>query len=295
MNDIPHKRFLLLLLAFFLSMQAVSAINLTKFWLIKKDTGDIETMRNLILPEFTSDEHINLLFEFADAKLSHNTGNVSWAISMYTNGALHTRLEDQYYTPEITGDSFTHWRVLNIPIPETPGVHIIELTITDHVTGLDDSAAATYYVKNPDSSAPYHQPPTARSLDEILTSFDLKTIKVTKNHNNILVEYSCDEFVDYAALFSQFVGIIIQSAFAHPDTAYIVVIPKVRGIPMIRVWAATDKILDYAVGETAFSTFYRDSIHADFSVFKGALITGNSFIVPNEMPGDREASAEGNL
>ena len=295
MNNFPVKRFLLLLLAFFLFMQAVAAIDLTKLWLIKKDTGDIETMRNRVLPEFSSDEQINLLFEFTDAKLSQNTGDVSWSISFYTNGELNSRLDDQHYSPEIIGNNFTHWRVLNIPIPETPGVHIIELTITDHVTGLKDNASATYYVKNPDGTAPYQQPPSTRNLNEILTSFGLNTIEVTKNNNNILVEYNCGEVVDYEILFNQFVSIIIQSAFANPDTGYIVVIPKVSGIPVVRTWAVTDKILDFAVGEVTFSTFYRESVHADFSVFKGTLITGNSFITPNELPGDREASASGNF
>ena len=190
MNNFPVKRFLLLLLAFFLFMQAVAAIDITKLWLIKKDTGDIETMRNRVLPEFSSDEQINLLFEFTDAKLSQNTGDVSWSISFYTNGELNSRLDDQHYSPEIIGNNFTHWRVLNIPIPETPGVHIIELTITDHVTGLKDNASATYYVKNPDGTAPYQQPPSTRNLNEILTSFGLNTIEVTKNNNNILCSHS---------------------------------------------------------------------------------------------------------
>ncbi|NQT57519.1 MAG: hypothetical protein HQ557_00910 [Bacteroidetes bacterium] len=297
MRRTSPKHLLLMILLLVGILQTIPAVEITKYWLIEDDTGDVATMHRLTLPEYTYNEQLKLLFEISDAKLSNNTGNVSWVISFYTNGRLDTRLEEQFYTPELDGDSFAHWRVLSIPIPEIPGVQSIKLTITDHISGLEKSASATYFVKNPDGKAPFLQPPTSESLEEILAGFGLNSVEVTETRNNILVEYNCGENVDYETLLSQFIGITIQSAFANPDAEYIIVITKAGDIPVVRTWAATEEILDFAGGKVAFNTFYKESIHADFSVYKGAIvtITGDGSVDPLELPEDREAAAEGNL
>jgi len=291
------KQLILLLAVLLINLTMLSAIEITKFRLIAEDTGDVATMQNLTLPEYTYDEQLKLLFEISDAKLSENTGNISWVISFYTNGKLETRLEEQYYAPEFTGESFAHWRVLSIPIPKVPGMQSIKITITDHISGLEKSASSTYFVKNPNGKAPYLQPPAGGELKDILTGFGLENVEIIETRNNILVEYNCGANIDFDTLLSQFFAITIQSAFANPDAEYIVVITKAEDIPVIRIWAATEEILDFANGKVSFSAFYTESIYADFSVYKGAIlpITGKDSMKILALPADSEAAADGNL
>jgi len=297
MHRILPKKLLLLLAILLLNLTMLSAIEITKFWLIEEDTGDVETMQILTLPEYTYNEQLVLLFEISDAKLSGNTGNISWEISFYTNGKLDTRLEEQYYTPDFAGENFAHWRVLSIPIPKVPGIQSIKITITDHISGLEKSASSTYFVKNPNGKAPFQKPPADVSLKSILTGFGLDIIEITETRNNIIVEYECGTHIDYNTLLSQFIVITIQSAFANPDAEYIVVITKASDIPVVRTWAATEEILDFAHGKVALSAFYHESIHADFSVYKGAVLplTGKDSMKSLTLPADSEAAAEGNL
>ncbi|MBC8452804.1 MAG: hypothetical protein H8D65_03000 [Spirochaetes bacterium] len=291
------KQLVVVMLVFAVSLQTLTALEITKFWLIEEETGDTATMHKLTLPEYTYNEQLKLLFEISDAKLFQNTGNVSWVISFYTNGKLETRLEEQFYTPEFAGERFAHWRVLSIPIPAAPGIQSIKITITDHISGLTASDSVTYFVKDADGKAPFLKPPANKSLEEILTGLGLESVLVTETRNNILLEYDCGEDFDYDTLLYQFLTITIQSAFAHPDSEYIVVISKTGNIPVIRTWAATEEILDFAQGNSAFSAFYNESIHADFSVYKGAIvtITGKSAVHPVQLPEDPEAAAEGNM
>ena len=297
MRKILPKKLLLLIPLFIGILQTTPAVEITKFWLIEEDTGDVATMQKLTLPEYTYNEQLDLLFEISDAKLASNTGDISWVISFYTNGKLETRLEEQFYTPEFAGESFGHWRVLSIPIPEVPGVQSIKITITDHISGLEKSASSTYFVKNPNGTAPFQKTPADANLKSILTGFGLEDVEVVETRNNILVEYNCGTHIDYDTLLCQFIVITIQSAFANPDAEYIVIITKARNIPVVRTWAATKEILDFANEKVTFSTFYNESIHADFSVYKGAIlpITGGNPMEPIELPSDIEAAAEGNL
>jgi hypothetical protein len=295
-RSLPKKLLpLIILLAGIL--QTTPAIEITKFWLIEEDTGDTATMQKLTLPEYTYNEQLKLVFEINGAELSNNTGNISWVISFYTDGKLKTRLEEQTYTPEFAGENFAHWRVLSVPIPKVPGIQSIKITITDQISGLQKSASASFFVKNPIGKAPYQKPPADTSLQKILSGFGLENIEITKTRNNILIEYNCGAHIDYDILLNQFIAITIQSAFANPDAEYIVVISKAEDIPVVRIWASTEEILDFANGKVSFSTFYQESIHADFSVYKGAVlpIIGEGAIEPLALPGDLEAAAEGHL
>jgi len=291
------KQLLLLLAMLLLNISMLSAIEITKFWLITEDTGDAATMQKLTLPEYTYHEQLNLLFEISDAKLTNNTGNISWVISFYIDGKLDSRLEEQFYAPEFAGENFAHWRALSIPIPNSPGVQSIKITITDHISGLEKSASSTYFVKNPKGKAPFQKTPADTSLKNILTGFGLDIVEITETRNNILVEYECGTNIDFDTLLSQFIAITIQSAFANPDAEYIVVITRAGDIPVVRTWAATEEILDFANGKVTFSAFYNESIQADFSVYKGAIIpiTGKDSMKTLELPADSEAAAEGNL
>jgi hypothetical protein len=297
MHRFLPKQLILLLAVLLINLTMLSAIEITKFWLIEEDTGDVATMQILTLPEYTYNEQLKLLFEISDAKLINNRGEVSWVISFYTDGKLETRLEEQYYTPEFTGESFAHWRVLSIPIPKVPGMQSIKITIIDHITGLEKSASSTYFVKNPTGKAPFQKPPANVSLKSILTGFGLDIVEIIETRNNIIVEYECGTHIDYDTLLSQFIAITIQSAFANPDAEYIVVITKAGDIPVVRTWAATEEILDFANGKVALSAFYNESIHADFSVYKGAILplTGKDSMKSLKLPADSEAAAEGNL
>jgi hypothetical protein len=125
----------------------VSGLELSRFELIKKDTGRLETMQPRSAKNYAPGEILFLLFEAKNILLKEKRGKLRWYFEFYRNDQLNTRLIPETYETSMKGKFWNYWRVKWWRVPDLPGNYKIIFTIFDEMKKIQIRRSLSFQVR----------------------------------------------------------------------------------------------------------------------------------------------------